>query len=84
MKNMLSYVENCKFLTYVMNTQTRQQDLMSEEEDFKILHEVNLLGYQQDFKDIVEHRLVLDKMCNRYFLMTKIRWEKFRQNEMHK
>jgi serine/threonine protein kinase len=85
MDYMMEYVDHDKFLKYIINSQREQQDLMSEQDDFKIFENVRLNEFEPDLEDTVQHRLVLDKMSNRYFMMTKINWEKFKNvHKLHK
>ena len=47
---------------------------MLEKVDFKWFDEVSLKGLYQEIKDVVVSKVVNDKQCNRYFIMTEINW----------
>lgn len=67
MANMMSYVDSCKFLTYMFGTQPRQQELMSEKDDYMIYENHSLSGYMAnkrdtaDKEDILAHYICLSK-----------------------
>lgn len=54
------------YLDVMLSTQTNDQELMREEQDYNIITDVSL-EYLHEIPGIITHNLVVDKQSGRYY-----------------